>query len=713
MVALAEDVGDRLRALYDKAGDVPPESLAAVAGRDADDDTIAEVIDADGRIRIERGLSVDLARYLTAVPDLGNRPVALDAAIEFSLRAAAGDDRPESRAVAALIAQYPQFEQAIRAASLLSQALWSTTQVRESETDPGLRVPSDFGPLLTSGEPRYEIRGMLGRGAQGTVYRAADRLLGDGVKPAWVAIKVLRRQVGDGTRGRFLEEAGRARRIEHPNTVRVLDRGVTEDGRDYIVSEFVEGPTLREFVQAADEPMPPREAAALAAAIARGVQAAHAVGVVHCDLKPDNILVTADRQPKITDFGLAVGLEDHDARNPDRGGPLGNLGFIAPEQHRMEEGAYAPAADIYACGGILYYLLTRQLPNGQSVEEVERNLDPTEGRSGPPDPRTVRPKIDRDLAAICMRALAMRPVDRYGSAESFAADLDAWLRHEPIAWTRPGPWRRSRLFFRRQPGAVVMLAVAMVLVGIASGVGVGMGYRAEQKVLRSTAALAQQRARDLEALHAQRRATASLILGVAKPRSDESLANNWLPVLTILEGLLGPELFGPESGPERIWQNRIEAVRKLATESRDAQKAPHLEELLWQTYLGFLLMRADQVDEAENVLNANRAALVSILSPDDRYIAEIDAILACGVIKKAEFMSKEDRSRPEVMEGVERAADLLAGHEQLFRGRRFGNAIHKMIVESLLVACEPGMLDRPELKRRMIETQRRILEGMR
>jgi hypothetical protein len=669
------------------------------------------VIDADGRIRIERGLSVDLARYLTAVPDLGNRPVALDAAIEFSLRAAAGDDRPESRAVAALIAQYPQFEQAIRAASLLSQALWSTTQVRESETDPGLRVPSDFGPLLTSGEPRYEIRGMLGRGAQGTVYRAADRLLGDGVKPAWVAIKVLRRQVGDGTRGRFLEEAGRARRIEHPNTVRVLDRGVTEDGRDYIVSEFVEGPTLREFVQAADEPMPPREAAALAAAIARGVQAAHAVGVVHCDLKPDNILVTADRQPKITDFGLAVGLEDHDARNPDRGGPLGNLGFIAPEQHRMEEGAYAPAADIYACGGILYYLLTRQLPNGQSVEEVERNLDPTEGRSGPPDPRTVRPKIDRDLAAICMRALAMRPVDRYGSAESFAADLDAWLRHEPIAWTRPGPWRRGRLFFRRQPGAVVMLVIAMLLVGIASGIGVALSYRAEQKVLREATALAEQKARDLEAVQAQRRMNATLLLSVAKPRSDGSLVNNWLPVLTILEGLFGPELFGPDAGVQRIWENRIEVVGQLAAESRNSGRTPHLEERLWQTYHGFLLMRDNRVDEATALLTENRAAFASFLAPDDRFLSQIDAILACGVIKKAEFMTKEERSQPGVMDEVAEAVDRLVSYERMFRGRRFGDAVHQMIIDTLLTACGPGMLDRPEVKRQMVNTKEAIQEA--
>lgn len=706
MVALAEDVADRLRSLYDRHGDVPPDGLTAAAGPGADDDTIAEVIDADGRLRIERGLPVDLSRYLAAVPDLARRPVALDAAIEFSLRAAAGSGRAESAAVAALIGKYPQFEQAIRAASLLSHALWSTTQVRESESDPGLRVPSDFGPLLASGEPRYEIRGMLGRGAQGTVYRAADRLLSDGVKPAWVAIKILRRQVGDGTRGRFLEEAARARRIEHPNTVRVLDRGVTEDGRDYIVSEFVEGPTLREFAQAAPGPMSPREAATLAAAIARGVQAAHAVGVVHCDLKPDNILVTGDRQPKIADFGLAVGLEDEDARNPDRGGPLGNLGFIAPEQHRMEEGAYAPAADIYACGGILYYLLTRQLPNGQSVEEVERNLDPAEGRAGPPDPRAFRPQIDADLALICMRTLAMRPTDRYGSAESFAADLQAWLRHETLAWTQPSPWRRAQLFFRRQPGAVAMLVAAMVLVAVASGMVVGTRYRAEQRILQSQAELQRKRAEDIAKSHEQRMANVALFLGAFKPKNDGSLATNWLPVLTILEGIAGPEMFSTKGAAwERNWRSRIEVTGRLGSRSRAAGLRPDLEELLWQTFHGFLLLRDDRPEEAIPVLTANRASFASFLPPDDRYLLNLDCMLACATVKRAEFMTKEQRERPDVLAGLVSATDFLIAQERSFAGPRYGDTLHKLVIDCVHAACSPGLLDRPEIKRTMIRRQ--------
>lgn len=713
MVAVVEDAAERLQRLYDSRGDIPPSALLNALGGRPDDETLAELIDADGRIRIERGLPVDLSRYLEAVPDLEKRPVALDAAIEFSLRAAGGDGLPSASAVAGMIARYPHLEQAIRAASLLSHALWSTTQVRESEADEGLRVPSDFGPFLASGLQRYDVRELVGRGAQGTVYRAADRHLSDGVKPAWVAIKLLKRQVGDGTRGRFLEEAARARRIEHPSTVRVLDRGVTETGRDYIVYEFVEGPTLREFMQSVNGPLPPREAAAMVAAIARGLQAAHSVGVVHCDLKPDNILITRTRQPKIADFGLAVGLEDEDARNPSYGaGPLGNLAFIAPEQFRMEEAAYAPAADIYACGGVLYYLLTRQLPNGQSVDEVERNLDPVEGRKSPPDPREARPEIDRDLAMICMRAMALRPVDRYGSAESLANDLEAWLRHEPIPWTRPALPRRARLFFRRQPGAVAMLILAMVGIGIASGFGVAASYKAEQKLLKEKAELAQKRAEDEARSNAQKRASLAMLLSMRKASTEGSVAENWLALLTLLEGILGPELFAPRNGGfEQVWSNRIEAARRLANEPQAEGRTPDLEALLWQTVQGFFLLRVDRYAEATAVLQANRESFAAILPPEDQYLRNLDCMLTCATIRRVMFMSKEDRAKPEVMKEFNAAVDFLFEEERRFTGRRFGNTLHKLILENLKEAAAPGMLDRPDIRKRVNEIIRRINEA--
>lgn len=489
--------------------------LAVLRRRAADDDdALSAFIEDDARNRLAAGQPVDLATYLRSIPGLEARPVPLDTAIEYCLRSAgsAADGRPSGEAVESLVRRYPALEGPIREAAMLADALADSVDAASLASLPADAppLPRGFGPPLPSGRPRYVLKELLGRGSHGTVYRAIDRQLSEANRPAMVAIKVLVDEADAAARRRLVEEATKARRVDHPNVVRVLDRGQTRHGEDFLVFEYVGGESLDNLLESRPGPLPPAEAARLVSRIARGVQAAHAAGLVHCDLKPGNIIVMPDGTPKVTDFGVAVrqdapGVADH---LPDHAGPgvaaddavtvlapppagapasprgtgrrIGNLAFISPEQYRCEPGALSPASDIYALGGILFYLLTRVLPNGATAEAVAATHAAIGGRQEAPSarraagsPRRRARRIDADLDAICARALAPVPHRRYGSAEALANDLDAWMRCEPLPWTRPGPWRRARLLVRRQPVAVAAMA-GLVIVAFALGVIVGV-----------------------------------------------------------------------------------------------------------------------------------------------------------------------------------------------------------------------------------------------
>lgn len=431
---------------------------------DLDDRQLADVIEEDARLRLEAGLAVELSRYLEAVPDLPGRSLPLDVAIEYALRWLSPGGTPAAEFAEALIDQYPELEDPIREAILLGMALESAEaapRVSREAAGSEVSLPRAFGPKMPSSRPRYLLRKVLGEGSHGTVFLAVDRHLSEAGRPAWVAIKILSGEPTPAARQRLIDEACKARRIDHRNVVRVLDWGTSEGGEVYVVFEYVDGVNLDEWVRRAREGMrergaspggvTPVQAAAVIAAVARAVQAAHNAGLVHCDLKPANILVTASGEPKVADFGVAAREQElpEGVAWPGPQRQIGNLAFIAPEQYRLEEGSLAPPADVYALGGLLYYLLTGRLPNGDSAEEIARTHDPVYGRTEAPSPRAVVRGIDRDLDLICRRALAPAPKDRYASADAMANDLEAWARYEAISWTHPGPLRRMRLLIGR------------------------------------------------------------------------------------------------------------------------------------------------------------------------------------------------------------------------------------------------------------------------
>jgi len=256
---------------------------------------------------------------------------------------------------------------------------------------------------------RYRIERPLGQGGMATVYLAHDEELD---RP--IALKILADNLaGDATfRDRFEREARLAARLSHPNVVRVFDVGES-DGRPFIVMEYVEGDTL------ADElvrhgPLPPARAVELALQICSGLEAAHASGLVHRDVKPRNLLLRPDGVLKIADFGIARAAES--TRVTEIGTILGTAAYLAPEQAQGLEAT--PAADLYSVGAVLYELLTGQVPyTATSLVELTAKQ-----QAGPPAPIAGAPAL-LELAVI--RCLEPDPSERPASAAALAAELGA------------------------------------------------------------------------------------------------------------------------------------------------------------------------------------------------------------------------------------------------------------------------------------------------
>lgn len=299
----------------------------------------------------------------------------------------------------------------------------------------------DLSALATAlyGE-RYEILELLGVGASGSVYRARDVELGDEV-----ALKVLRKElVSDpATLERFRNEVRLARRVTHRNVARVFDIGEHE-GERFLSMEFVAGRSLsrRMAEGGAGRALPLSEIVELVSQICAGLQAAHESGVVHCDLKPDNILLSDDGRVVVTDFGIARGLLSAPLPSPSDGaaaGAEGNAGssgrergrrparalqfdgtpmYISPEQMSGER--VDARTDLYSLGAVLYELLTGEPPfAGASTVAVlaARVLRP------PPDPRAIRPGLPAEVAQVVTRCLAVSPGERPASASELAAAL--------------------------------------------------------------------------------------------------------------------------------------------------------------------------------------------------------------------------------------------------------------------------------------------------
>jgi serine/threonine protein kinase len=313
-----------------------------------------------------------------------------------------------------------------------------------SEKTGGLGTPASARVLAN----RYRLIDRIDEGGAGEVWRARDEKLDRDV-----AIKLLGPDADDAFRERFADEARRAAAVVHPNVVTVFDEG--RDGADaFMVMELVPGKTLREIV-AERGPLPAHEVSRLITQVAAALDAAHAAGVVHCDVKPANVIVDPSGVAKLTDFGIARAARDRDEQEL-----LGTARYIAPE--RVEGGPVTARTDVYGLGLLAYELLTgRPAFDGATTEELvrERLVGP------PPSLRLARVGIDDRLDRIVGRALATLPDRRYASAGAFGrafadvADRDG-DHTSSLAGLRSGRVNRS---LPRFDSTVAILAVLAIL----------------------------------------------------------------------------------------------------------------------------------------------------------------------------------------------------------------------------------------------------------
>ena len=304
----------------------------------------------------------------------------------------------------------------------------------------------------------YELLEEIGRGAQGVVYRARQKSLN-----RLVALKI----IGLGhwaTKAhvkRFRLEAEAAARLDHPFIVPIHEIGQS-NGSCYFSMQLVEGGQLDQVVKR--EPMPSRPAAELIAKLARTVHHAHQRGILHRDIKPGNILLDAKGDPHLTDFGLARLLETESSvtRTTEA---LGTPSYMAPEQARGDNAQLSSATDVYGLGAVLYQLLTGYPPflGDTTYETIRLVLD-----TDPRQPRLLNPKVDRDLATICLKCLEKDPKQRYPSALALAEDLEHWLRDEPTQARRAGILLRTNKWIRRKPLAAALVVSLVALAAVIS-----------------------------------------------------------------------------------------------------------------------------------------------------------------------------------------------------------------------------------------------------
>jgi tetratricopeptide (TPR) repeat protein/predicted Ser/Thr protein kinase len=322
--------------------------------------------------------------------------------------------------------------------------------------------PAGLAELLAPGqEPEeigrlgpYRVLKVLGKGGMAVVLLASQQ------QPRrQVAIKVILEGISGSGLQRFRSEADVVARLRHPHIVQIYQVG-EHHGRPYFVMEYLEGGSLAQKL--ASSPLAPRAAVKLLAALAEAMQYAHSQGVLHRDLKPSNILLTADEQPRITDFGLAkqtaVEAELPAEQRTESGAILGTPSYMPAEQAMGQ--AVGPAADVYALGAILYECLTGRPPfRAATMLDTLQQVRSQE----PVAPSRLQPGLPRDLETVCLKCLEKDPRKRYASAQELAEDLKRWQAGQPIRARRVGRLERAWKWTRRNPGVAGLLAAVLLV----------------------------------------------------------------------------------------------------------------------------------------------------------------------------------------------------------------------------------------------------------
>ncbi len=278
---------------------------------------------------------------------------------------------------------------------------------------------------------RYSIVQEIGQGADGVIYEALDQQT-----QQRCAVKVFKSKAGASNPERIMRFK---REVQlgvtlggHDGIVEIRDSGALASGQLFATMEFIDGKTLDVWAAAG---VSTEQAVRVTAQVARAVAFAHDRGVIHRDLKPQNVIVTPDDKAHLTDFGVAKALDDMEGMTAT-GALMGSVNFMSPEQI-TDSKRVSPRSDVYGLGGILYVAITGREPldlSGLSMRETLLQIMDLKIKP----PHLVNRKLDESLSSICMRALAREPDHRQPSAASLAEELEAWLNGDRTVYALPG-----------------------------------------------------------------------------------------------------------------------------------------------------------------------------------------------------------------------------------------------------------------------------------
>ena len=347
---------------------------------------------------------------------------------------------------------------------LLRQGLEDSATISGSSLTVSGGTASPTGPLWIgklSYFGDYELIEEIARGGMGVVYKARQTSLNRTVAIKMILAGQLAREADV---KRFHAEAEAAANLQHPNIVAIHEVG-DQEGQHYFSMDYVEGKNLAEVVR--EGPLPVRKAALYVQTIAEAIHYAHQRGTLHRDLKPQNVLIDAANQPRITDFGLAKQLE-RDSGLTRTGAVLGSPAYMPPEQATGRHAQVGPQSDVYSIGAILYELLTGRAPFHAEtlVATLAKVVD-----EPPVPPAKLNARVPRDLEVICLKCLEKAPERRYHSARELAEELERFLNHQPILAKPASPLRTVWSWSLRHPWIVTAAATVVILglVGFAYG----------------------------------------------------------------------------------------------------------------------------------------------------------------------------------------------------------------------------------------------------
>jgi serine/threonine protein kinase len=370
----------------------------------------------------------------------------------------------------------------------------SPSPTADTRTDlPARASRPSAAPPATSGV-RFRVIRTHARGGLGEVFAAHDEQL-----DREVALKEIQLRYADDPdrRARFLLEGRITGKLEHPGIVPVYGLGCYPDGRPFYAMRFIKGESLQDAIRHFHAPGPTDRHATQSAlelrqllgrflAVCNAVAYAHSRGVIHRDIKPANVMLGEFGETLVVDWGLAklVGQADgtgnpleksvrpasaSDSAATRMGSTLGTPHYMSPEQAAGRLDLLGPRSDVYSLGATLYHLLTGQPPfEGSDVEEVLRRVQT--GELLPP--RRVKSDVPAALEAVCLKAMALEPEERYDSAQALAGDIEKWLADEPVsAWREPWDVKARRWVKRHRTvmmSSVAALLVASITLGVAA-----------------------------------------------------------------------------------------------------------------------------------------------------------------------------------------------------------------------------------------------------